>query len=195
MNLAKMARKEISSPDYEALANDPAVTEFRELTFVKTHCLPNEENLPGIYIIRDGRDAIVSQTHFVYEVYDKVPVPVNTPAFFDRMRHLISREKPFGTWGQNVSAWTKRPNTAVIMFEDLIREPIKVMCNALETLGLSASINHVQEIPSFENLHTKNPKHFRKGRVGSWREDMPKDLQKFFWEQHGSVASRFGFTE
>ena len=88
---------------------DPAAPHF-----IKTHNLPGPDHDPGIYIVRDGRDALVSYAHFVLAFVKAANAPAPADDAPDPFRTALSdllREErsPYGTWSQNVSAWLARP--------------------------------------------------------------------------------------
>lgn len=170
-----------------------------ERTFlVKTHDLP-QDNLPAIYLVRDGRDALVSYTHYVL-TFEQDENKKDTHATFHHTLHdLINYNNAFGGWGPNVLAWAQREApTAIVKFEDLVNssKPFTILQNALEKLGYANYLPIVtEEPPSFQELHNQMPKFFRKGKIGSWREEMSTDLQALFWEKYGEVMKLMGYSQ
>jgi hypothetical protein len=124
----------------------------------------------------------------------------DTQAGFQHTLHdLIVYYGSFGGWGPNVQAWAQRgAPTAIIKFEDLVSlsEPLSLIQNALETIGHTNSLPFVaQKPPSFEELHDQMPQFFRKGRIGSWKEEMSPDLHALFWEKHGAAMELMGYSQ
>jgi hypothetical protein len=110
------------------------------------------------------------------------------------MRDLIMNQSPFGTWSESVRAWTSRPQCAVVRFENLIRQPVEVVAAALRSIGFDPAVRADFSMLSFCELHGMSPISFRVGRTGSWREEMPRDLEGLFWERHGDTARDMGYT-
>ena len=53
---------------------------------------------------------------------------------------------------------------------------------------LDLSLEETNEaMPSFESLQTRWPGFFRRGHTGSWRDEVPEDIQGLFWARHGSA--------
>jgi len=48
---------------------------------------------------------------------------------------------------------------------------------------------------SFEKLHADNPKFYRRGIVGAWRDEMTLDQQKSFWRYHADAMHTAGYNE
>ncbi len=46
-----------------------------DLCCVKTHDLPGDDDFPAIYVVRDGRDALVSYAHYALEIFEGQPAP------------------------------------------------------------------------------------------------------------------------
>ena len=190
---ADMVGHELLPAPIEELAARP------EIYFVKTH-LPPQDDSRAIYIVRDGRDALVSHARFRAWKHNKPPLTdklaqlVGLRSRFERyLRKLIEKGR-HGGWNNHVMNWTfKRPagQTFHMKFEDLIQDPVWVG-KALEGLKIDAKpIGGT--IPSFQELNQKWPGFFRKGKTGSWREEMPEDLQRLFWEKNAEAMDAFGY--
>ncbi|MFQ5527967.1 MAG: glycosyltransferase [Thermoanaerobaculia bacterium] len=169
-----------------------------ELFFVKTHEMPADDDFPAIHLVRDGRDVLVSYANYILtkdpelqrESVDRDPASVTQV-----MRDLVAYEASFGGWGPNVEAWfDRKPSTALVRFEDLIRDPVSATAGALESLGLDPTGDRGAEpLPSFEDLHRIAPEFFRRGKVGDFRGQVPPDLQLLFWQKYGALMNRLGY--
>ncbi len=161
--------------------------------FVKTHDLPQDDNLPAVTLIRDGRDAMVSYAYFSLKTDHGIDRP-SRDQFEATLKQIITGET-FGGWSRNVDAWINRVGPEmVIRYEDLIEDPINILAGTLGRLGL-CSPTCAEEPPSFEELHDAVPWFFRRGKAGSWREEMPPDLQNLFLERHGETLLRLGYPD
>ncbi len=186
----------------EALGEAPfdrtlaAAARSKEIYFLKTHELPGRDKYPAIYLVRDGRDALVSHTH-----YTLTGEPVHTcvgggeNAVFHNVLHgLIATAPQFGGWSGNILAWRRRAApTHAIHFEDLILNPEAVVRKALSELDCNLPILKSAVIPKFEELHKADPKYFRRGRVGAWKEEMPPGLSALFAKLHGGVMRAMNY--
>ncbi len=176
----------------ENLVNRP------EISFVKTHRQPHRVSCgdqPAIYLVRDGRDAIVSFAHFRAQAQLKQGKPVD---IYQLMKALILEESlGTGNWGQNVLHWLKRSAPPlVIRYEQLILDPQREVARALTYFNLDISGKTPSSAPSFPELQTINPAFFRRGVVGSYQDEMPQALQKCFWEQahHAEAMALLNYT-
>jgi hypothetical protein len=161
--------------------------------FVKTHRLADaDESSPAIYLVRDGRDALVSYAHFVKARRERGFRSLN---FRRALSKLIEREiHPYGSWSSNVRAWTRRDApTAVVRFEELVESPAGIVRDAVESLGVSLP-SPTGELPSFEELHERNPVVFRRGEIGSWTSELPARLEQRFWELYGAEMLVMGYS-
>ena len=166
--------------------------------FVKTHAPPSDDS-PTIYLIRDGRDVSVSWAHFLMNHRPPLSLPTRAApkllgySRFEQTLEGIVRE---GLWQNHVLAWTERPKggpTFVIHYEDLIADPVHWSQAALAGVGISLEPSGSAPL-TFDALHAKWPRYFRKGRVGSWREEMPERIHEMFWRRGRVAMQRFGYV-
>jgi len=166
------------------------VDEYRaspEPYFIKTHLLPfTGGNDPVVYIVRDGRDALVSHAHY--------RIDIEGASGFDVVLESLIRHKPlFGGWSKNVSSWMARtPKPLLLRFEDLIENPFSQVKSVLDCLELPAEPVGGR-VPTFEELHERWPKFFRKGRTGSWKREMSARLRPIFWAHNAEVMRTMGY--
>ncbi len=167
-----------------------------EVMGLKTHKPPEPgDTRPAVYIVRDGRDALVSYAHFALSfVYKNAAEVVSADILRNTIRDLILEpNSPYRTWSQNVEEWTTRKNTVVLLFEDLITQPARAADRAVTALGLNLPIVS-QEIPTFRELKTVDPNFFRRGKKGEWQEVFNADLYDLFWQHNGATMTRFGYA-
>jgi hypothetical protein len=163
--------------------------------FHKTHSLPAADDpRPAVYIVRDGRDALVSYAHFTLAYGQPAgPAEVTPAQFRDTLRNLILETgSRYGTWAQNVDAWAARPNTAVVRYEDLVADPAGVADRALADIRLARE-PVADHIPAFDELKEVDGKFFRRGVTGGWRDEFPPELLDLFWAHNGTAMLRHGY--
>jgi len=176
-------------PDVDLRA---AVRESSDRVFLKTHRLPGpNDGDPAIYLVRDGRDSLVSYAHFMQA--QRHP-RFESLSFEKALAKLIERkDHPYGSWSANVRSWTRREApTKIVRFERLIEDPVGTMREAVTSLGMALPEQRGQ-LPTFDELHERNPKIFRRGKVGSWRSEFPARLEERFWELHGAEMLAMGY--
>ncbi|MBX3063939.1 MAG: sulfotransferase domain-containing protein [Anaerolineae bacterium] len=166
----------------------------KQVHIVKTHDMPKEDH-PAVYLVRDGRDALVSHAHYVLQYDWKLPAEERPARFYEALRMLVETDVSFGGWSGNVLAWLARTTpTAVLKFEDLIRYPLECVEQALNEVDYHPPQRHADRPPTFEELREAEPQFFRKGRVGAWRDEMPNDLHDLFWQRHAEAMDRMGYS-
>ena len=203
-----------------------------EPVFVKTHNLPQEihrlphdeegaapdrgrrwwppwrrakefESSPAIYLVRDGRDSLVSHAHYLvdfnpkgYWTYAEVPnsARFKSGGFEEALWFLICSPGPYGGWSGNVAAWRRRrAPTAIVRFEDLIKDPIGTLAPAAADLGIE--LHARGQAPTFEELRARSarPRLLRRGVAGSWRDEFPPEMLDEFWRRHGRQMRELGY--
>lgn len=177
---------------------------------VKTHmlpgALPHDQGMKAVYLVRDGRDAMVSIAHHRSDIV----APGSN--FLNNMKAAIYAENDsfFGGWSKNVEQWLARADL-VIRYEDLICDPAAATERIRQLAGLPQS--DYSRIPGFRELKYGTPrygsgmdrdlseeerkalatKNFRKGKAGAWQEEMPQELVDLFWSIHGDTMVRLGY--
>lgn len=168
--------------------------DFTNYKVVKTHelieNLPEEfTSLPKVYIIRDGRDAVVSQA-FQMVNYKHSALP-----HYILLIDIIQSKNQthFGGWSKNVKTW-KEFADLVLYYEKIIENPTTEIAQIESLIELPSP--DFSLLPTFEsqqlqgakygNPDNKFPQFFRKGKAGAWKDDMPPFLQDLFWFYHGT---------
>jgi hypothetical protein len=164
-----------------------------ELAIIKTHEFPTD-NSPAIYLLRDGRDALVSYAWYSLSETGKGIESVTSSLFQNKLEELIMSDGAFGEWGRHVLAWISRPQTIVIPFEKLITAPVEIVTESLRTVGFDVKQTDSSHVPRFEELNAANPRIYRKGQIGGWKSDMPPHLHRLFWERHGEAMRAAGYS-
>lgn len=162
--------------------------------FVKTHRQRDAGIVDGdkaICLVRDGRDCLVSWARMNSEA---------EPARFEaELRVLIEQEAPTGTgsWGANVLSWLEPQsnNRAVLRYDELIADPVGAVTAMLAAL-VPGMPRVAGEVPEFATLRAADGAFFRRGIVGSYRDEMPDELQALFWsrQDNATAMARLGYA-
>lgn len=171
-----------------------------EVHFVKTHRRRSYDVCAAdsaLYVARDGRDALVS---FARQRTEEVP-----ERYGDELEELI-RRRTGGTasWGQNVLSWlpldeqadTAGPaRTALIRFEDLVRDPLVTVTEAVRRIVPDLPSRTDVSLPTFGELRQFDPRFFRRGTTSTHRDEMPAELEELFWsyEDNREAMNRLGY--
>ena len=106
--------------------------------FIKTHDLPKDDTAPAVVLVRDGRDALVSYTHFVLRTARGIEHA--TSDVFEATLEEIIVASHFGGWSANVNAWIERAGwDSVVRYEELIQDPVNIVVGALREIGSEQS--------------------------------------------------------
>jgi hypothetical protein len=176
---------------------------FGKTACFKSHHLPRCEYRRVIYIIRDGRDVLVSYWHYHKNITgvelqysDLIEMPIYN----------------FGTWAEHAAAWLENPYGADQMFlryEDLLRDGVAELKKIARFLKIEVGEQQVREVVnsnSFQKLREKEKcfgfgrrlwegsgAFFRRGSVGAYLDEMPVIAARSFTEQNSSVLRAFGY--
>ncbi len=192
----------LASSDFHLGIKKKLDPNFDKAAIVKTHLLPKQlperlQKMPAIYLVRDGRDAMVSLAHH------RLDIKKTGGTFLSNLFEIsLGLGNRFGVnWSEHVEIWSEKADL-VIKYEDLIADPIK------QTERLRSLINlpepELSKLPTFKKLKegsfeygagkdmSKNEavnkqhaqKFYRKGIAGSYKTEMPKAFQLLFWVLH-----------
>ena len=165
-----------------------------------------DANFPKvIYMIRDPRDTMVSYWH-----YRKFLSPDFTMSLTD---FLSSDDHWPCDWDEHVSGWLlsrSHPNLLLVRYEEMHKDAAAVLQKVLEFAGLNQSTAQIEaavEASRFENMRAaeerfgvigkagdENERFVRKGRVGSWQEEMGYSDLRILEEKYGDVMRQVGYT-
>ena len=169
----------------------------------KSHFLPRPEYRRVIYIIRDGRDALVSFWHYHKAV-------TGEEIHFDRLVEMPVYE--FGTWPEHVTSWLRNPygaNMITVRYEDLKRDGAAELERVARFLGLERDREFLTSVVTscgFQKLRSNeklfgfgqtfwpgNRRFFRRGDVGSHLAEMPKSAIEKFEIRNGEILRTLGY--
>lgn len=175
--------------------------------------IPIENTLIVLYFIRNPLDIAVSFAHHNGWTFDRTIRAMNKSIVLNEQKkgtgtYILSEQ--LGTWSDHVNSWVTNIEIPVhiVRYEDLFTNPLQTFHKAVEAIGLDYSEEKIQkaiESSRFENLQQqeisscfkeKNPKtelFFRKGKVGTWREELSQIQIKTIIDNHHAVMTKFGY--
>lgn len=156
--------------------------------FVKTHRQRDtdvEDGDRAICLVRDGRDSLVSWARMNSEA--------DAAQFEVELRKMIERDVPTGTgsWGANVLSWLQpeASNRVVLRYEALVADPAATVTAVMAALVPELARDTAGSVPDFAELRAADGLFFRRGIVGSHRDELPDDLHELFWSRADNVAA------
>ena len=179
---------------------------FGDIKIFKSHELPQESYKRVIYLVRDGRDAMVSYLHFNHKWNINVT-----------LEEMIKENKNVypAPWWQHVKAWTENPYNSEILYiryEDLLENTAKELKRICEFIGIERDDELIKRIATgstFDKMKQKAKKYdglghsrwqgekgqefFRKGKSGTYKEEMPENLIEYFTEKAYQELKQYGY--
>lgn len=180
-------RRTGTPPDgvFNAIAADPTlVAETPTYRLVKTHDPPaTPHNVPVISILRDGRDALVSQYHFT--VPDKRHSPVQ---FWEDLKQAGYR---WDQWHINWSLWLHRRGALMLRYEHLLAFGFCEYEQAVLTRLLQSPFTRQTVLP-IDSLRVVDAHHFRRGSPGEW-QTLPLEEQVYLERELAPTLGAWGY--
>jgi hypothetical protein len=184
----------------------PFYKRYQTPMYFKVHDFPRPQYKRVVFLVRDGRDVVVSLAHHLRNVYkDKV----------DMLELVQGRSPQFSIqyeWYKHAEAWLANPYGAqmiTIRFEDLKKDPIPELRRFCEFTGLErdqAQLERAVAYASFEAMREKEqrlgmdyrtwPKDrpfVRKGEVGSHKEELSAEALALFMREGGETLRKLGY--
>ena len=203
----------IASSEYHLGDRKKLDPDFYTYKLIKTHLLPHQlpevyQSAKSVYLIRDGRDAAISLAHHRKDLKNK------SSGFNRNLFEIIMGigNRFSGGWSGHVRSWASKADI-VIRFEDLILNPIEQM----ERLRLLMELPppQLEKLPSFQSQKTGIPKYgsgddfthqmftkkehsqkfYRRGKVGSYKDEMPMVFQFLFWLKNRRLMNQFNYYQ
>lgn len=168
-------------------------------TVFKTHDGPSRQMRRVVHLIRDGRDVAVSYC-----------------AMLRNQGHEQSLEDLCtSAWQEHTLSWLDNPFAADILrisYEQLHAEPLLTLSSYCNFLGLSVSrdaISNVVKRSQFELMQAKEDRQgwgpndsvmkqrrfIRRGRIGSYKDEMPPEILKQFNKNNRTALIKCGYID
>ena len=168
----------------EAVDEDPKTfvaraTQAGRSLYVKTHEMPPADRHPSIYVVRDGRSAVVSHAHYMREILGR-----------DVTLAEVIEGKTGQSWSRHVRAWTPRPHTLVVRYENLAAGDAATLQKISAFIG-KPQLNEFDI--SFEALHAMSPAFFRVGSDSANILEMDGEAMRLFETLHGETLRAMGY--
>jgi len=203
MHLAKEAEETLFMKAHDAyISNDKNVALF-----------PKEATAGAIYIIRNPLDVVISFADHSGWGYDTAISRMSdeTFAFSSKPKSLHNQlRQKLLSWSFHVKSWTEQTPfpVCILRFEDMKQKPLETFEKAVKFSGLEygrEAILKALELSSFEELQRQEKESgfkekspisktfFRKGEVGSWRDELTKKQVGQVISDHKEVMRRFEY--
>ncbi|MEZ4670948.1 MAG: sulfotransferase domain-containing protein [Anaerolineae bacterium] len=180
-------------------------TRYRTPCFFKSHNLPLPEYRRVVYLLRDGRDAMVSYFHHI-----KATNGIEDLDELDVLRN--GTYLTYGKWQDHVEQWLENPyqsDMLMIKYRDLMNDPIATLNKFCAFAGVERDTDFIEQAvarTSFSVMQNTEKvagwapkdypkdKHFvRRGKVGSYKDEMSPEVLKEFLLQAGDTLRKVGY--
>lgn len=204
---------------YEHIAANSDDTLFMKVhdayTYVDsaTPLFPEKVTLGSIYLIRNPLDVVVSFAHHSGWDYDTAisTMADENYAFCSKAGRLHNQlRQRLLSWSGHVVSWVEAPGfpVCVLRYEDMKQNPVETFEKAVRFSGLeferkqilrALDLSRFDELQRQENVNgfrEKGPHckaFFRKGEIGSWREELSEKQVDRVINDHRMVMRRFGY--
>ncbi len=166
-----------------------------EVHFLKTHEVASEDDeYPSIYVVRDGRDAVVSFAHYLIDFVIGKDQSQPEQQYRHVLHDVVTCSDMYGGWSRNVETWMQRPRSRRHPVEELVSQPTQAVAAALRNVNLTPAAQGENGAVNFQELHRTAPRFFRAGKKGGWQTEMDEDLESAFWHAHGATMEVLGYT-
>lgn len=177
---------------------------FNDRCFFKSHDLPKPAYKKVIYIMRDGREALLSYYHMM----KNMGKPVSLDDLYSDKIKLFD-----ATWSEHIKQWENNPYKAEILwvkFEDLkankfnelkrICAFLNITCgdNELEAVIEHTSLQHMKALEQRKDWVKMNKHYFvndntfiRKGKTNSFLNEVSKEIVSIFETQNAEMLSKY----
>lgn len=164
--------------------------------------------VPSIFMVRDGRDVIVSSYYwwklqkgtrkyfrnrtFQDFIYGRIIIPpadwMSSGKEQEYKRHKPEPEmysSPIKYWANYVCDWYN--NLPIIKFEDLKNDQVAIIKFCMHEFGLDLKTDVIQTV---DKLVGHAP---RKGIAGDWKNHFTAEDEDYFWSIAGEAMGKYGY--
>ena len=181
---------------------------FATPMFFKSHEMPHPDYKRVVYLLRDGRDVMVSFAHF-REGLKRNKIKTG---YWDV---VLDREnvEPKYIWHKHVEAWLENPYQAdllLIRYEDLHHQPLVELQRFCAFLGVERETALLEDVIAksrFDRMSQREDqygihvaewpsdrKFMRRGKIGSYKDEMPPEVLEAFLKQAGETLQELGYV-
>jgi hypothetical protein len=167
----------------------------------------------AVYFIRNPLDVAVSFAHHLAVPFEKsVKIMCNEDyAFCNRTDRLHNQlEQRLFSWSTHVKSWTEQSiiPVKVIRYEDMLTDTLRIFKEAIKFAGLEYSVENIKnalKFSSFDELQKQETNKgfkekapvdtmfFRRGKAGSWRDELPEHCINKLVSAHTEIMRKFGY--
>jgi hypothetical protein len=176
--------------------------------YFKSHCRPRPDYQNVIYLVRDGRDAMVSYYHYLKVLRGKQNLDISYEEMLRDRIGLFEKCK----WHEHAEAWLANPHKARILtirYENMRSQPMHELQKLCEFIKVEADDDILHKIiqqTSVEKMKAKEAKwgqnnpawpkdksFVRRGQSGSFKDEMPPEVLEYFLQESQPALEKLGY--
>jgi len=186
------------------------------LTDVGMPMFPADTTAAVIYLLRNPLDVAVSFAHHSGLSAERTVANMCDSAFtMSESSARLGNQLPqhTGTWSEHVRSWVDDSGLplTVVRYEDLRADTVGVFGQVLDFIGVAVEPERLSRAVEFSRLEelqrqeaiagfqerspTASAPFFRRGEIGSWRQELGEDLVGQLKGAHRDTMERFGYLE
>jgi len=169
-----------------------------------------------VYIIRNPLDIAVSWSHYYSISFERAVHDMCDPNLVvgrTGEKLMGQLRQKFRSWSCHVQSWVDESGLPcyVVRYEDLCSDPVAGFAGVVRFCGLAFNEDRVRKAVAFsdfselrsqeltkgfrEHNFRSNTAFFRRGRPGSWQDELPVDLANKLIRCHEQTMRRFGYID
>jgi hypothetical protein len=176
---------------------------------------PADATRGAIYFLRNPLDVAVSFAHHSGHDYDRAIAHMadRQNCFCDKPHRLHNQvRQKLLSWSSHVLSWMEAPGIKVCLlkYEDMKQRPLETFARAAHFAGLTYDQTQIQkaiELSSFDELRHQEERNgfnekspntrffFRRGEIGSWRQELNSSQIERIISDHGDVMRQYGYLD
>lgn len=178
--------------------------------------IPIESTFRAIYLIRNPLDVCVSYAYHAGDNgFDRAIAAINNPEYtFEHTRKKQNNQlhQRLLSWSKHVKSWQQYMNEKllIIRYEDMKHQTLESFSKIVQFVALEYGTEDIQQALEFcklsklqeqenkkgfkEKLY-KSQRFFRKGKTGSWREELTPQQIQLVINHHQEVMLEFGYLD
>lgn len=166
-----------------------------------------------LYFVRNPLDVAVSFAHHANSGFaETVAAMANNQYSFcckTSRLHIQLRQKLL-SWSNHIESWTTQTEIPVLLvrYEDMLLKSEETFARAVGFCGLDfsevqireaifkSSFNELQKQERERGFRERSPESkvfFRKGKIGSWKEELPEDIARKVIHDHRKMMEWLGY--
>lgn len=187
---------EVSLGNLHRLVLDPDVSVKRDFDrapqprIVKTDGSFDPRYRRVIYVVRDPRDVLLSQYHYLRKlarIEDEFPIEDFVERFVtgELNRHL-------GSWGENAGSWlatrSRYPGFLLLRYEDLVSGTARELTRVADFAGMQTTPERISKA-----VERSSSEKMPESQSGSWRSDLPEPQVARIETAWGDIMACLGY--